>query len=797
MKTKKLLSVALIALMLLSCIPIFASAATVKLDRNNMKIIPPTYSKNDINFGEALSTVEIIGGTVYYIQPETGDLLEVPGHFEWNNPDLAPTIVGNYSASLKFIPVDTETYGSSVRVLTLLFKNALMEGYTWDRLTIHGTYTEIVTPPAFTCDAGARLTMYPNYTKTGGKVVDADGKDVTSYGQFYIDDTGSGGKNEYLYEDTYVTARWDDIQKAGYESAYYENVLVKVTKVSATLKTAPSIPAVYVGTTIGEAMEQLTATVTLKGTGSYSDTSAKFWEVNYPEGCDANTPITEDMTLSLTYNHPGATNTLSADVAVSTYSRPLAVITELPTASTVGIKPGMKVSALTLTGGKAVLEGSETEVAGTFSFVEPDALLRSDINILKVAFTPDDLSACEPTEGEIKVSITSLIINKPTVEVINFKEGMTAADVVITGGETTEPGTFSVMYPDGQLRVGFNSVEIKFTPSAEGAEYFDTFNAVLNLKYKIRFVDADGNDIIPEITIKSAAVFGSSNIISAYLYDYLNATKITDWQYFDMDGNSLDGTAVPIGKHQYQVKVTSKDTNYEPTMLTFLLTLEPTYFNATTRYDYVNKYLTVIPDNKSISDEFDVWVDGELVGTTTGQKIKWETDESRDYAVTLVHKDTTEGVYALANTEYTMTVKIPRQIFRSDSGLKFTTTGGTYPGNDNYAYKGDVLTLTCTDETFYNWQLSIDGEDWIPEGLTEEDLKKPTITFTMPDCDIFACPNDESRFAAAADCDHLCHSENPIMQMFWKILHFIFRLFNVQQYCDCGMKHYESALFSF
>ena len=54
MKTKKLVSVVLIALMLLSCIPIFASAATVKLDRNNMKIIPPTYSKNDINFGEAL-----------------------------------------------------------------------------------------------------------------------------------------------------------------------------------------------------------------------------------------------------------------------------------------------------------------------------------------------------------------------------------------------------------------------------------------------------------------------------------------------------------------------------------------------------------------------------------------------------------------------------------------------------------------------------------------------------------------------------------------------------------------------
>ncbi|MBQ3086341.1 MAG: hypothetical protein IJC45_03315, partial [Clostridia bacterium] len=380
------------------------------------------------------------------------------------------------------------------------------------------------------------------------------------------------------------------------------------------------------------------------------------------------------------------------------------------------------------------------------------------------------------------------------VEVVNFKEGMTAADVVITGGETTEPGTFSVMYPDGQLRVGFNSVEIKFTPSAEGAEYFDTFNAVLNLKYKIRFVDADGNDIIPEIKTIPGVLLEDKSSIAYSLFSYLECKRNTV-AFFDMEGNSVDGSKVPVGRHQYQVYVTTKDTNYEPAMLTFFLTLEPTYFNATTRYNYVNHYLTVVPDNKSVTDEFDVWVDGELIGTTTDQKIKWATDESRDYNVTLVHKDTTEGVYALANTEYTMTVKIPREIFRSDSGLSFTATGSTYPGNNNYAYKGDVLTLTCTDETFYNWQLSIGGEDWIPEGLTAEDLKKPTITFTMPDCDIFACPNDESRFAAAADCDHLCHSENPIYQFFWKILHFFIRLLNIQQYCDCGMLHYESAIF--
>ena len=90
MKTRKIISLLLALLMFCTVVPFYASAATVKLDKSNTKIIPPTHSKNDINYGEALSTVEIIGGTVYYIQPETGDLLEVPGHFEWQNPSLAP-----------------------------------------------------------------------------------------------------------------------------------------------------------------------------------------------------------------------------------------------------------------------------------------------------------------------------------------------------------------------------------------------------------------------------------------------------------------------------------------------------------------------------------------------------------------------------------------------------------------------------------------------------------------------------------------------------------------------------------
>ena len=39
-------------------------------------------------------------------------------------------------------------------------------------------------------------------------------------------------------------------------------------------------------------------------------------------------------------------------------------------------------------------------------------------------------------------------------------------------------------------------------------------------------------------------------------------------------------------------------------------------------------------------------------------------------------------------------------------------------------------------------------------------------------------------------CSHLCHSNNFIIKIIWKILRFIFKLFNVNRICACGIAHY-------
>ncbi len=48
-------------------------------------------------------------------------------------------------------------------------------------------------------------------------------------------------------------------------------------------------------------------------------------------------------------------------------------------------------------------------------------------------------------------------------------------------------------------------------------------------------------------------------------------------------------------------------------------------------------------------------------------------------------------------------------------------------------------------------------------------------------------PTDEA-------CDHLCHKDG-ILGFLWKIIRFFYRLFNIQQYCDCGVLHYDAPVF--
>ena len=106
--------------------------------------------------------------------------------------------------------------------------------------------------------------------------------------------------------------------------------------------------------------------------------------------------------------------------------------------------------------------------------------------------------------------------------------------------------------------------------------------------------------------------------------------------------------------------------------------------------------------------------------------------------------------------------------------------------------QGSFVTIGCDLPAFAAWVITDAKGNAVDLGI--EDLTATEITFVMPDYDIVITTKTELEIAAE-NCDHICHSDNPLFQMLWKVLTFIFRLFDVQQYCDCGNLHYDAPLF--
>lgn len=48
----------------------------------------------------------------------------------------------------------------------------------------------------------------------------------------------------------------------------------------------------------------------------------------------------------------------------------------------------------------------------------------------------------------------------------------------------------------------------------------------------------------------------------------------------------------------------------------------------------------------------------------------------------------------------------------------------------------------------------------------------------------------EEKMNGVDSCEHMCHNDGWFIGIFWKIINLFFRIFDIQQYCDCGVLHY-------
>ena len=178
-KTKKSLAVLLAVLMLASFMPLFASAEAITINRNNVKIVPPSVSPAVIEYGQTLADVTLSGGECWYVDPDTGAETLVPGHFEVRSTTTKPSVSDAYSVPLKFVSDDTTQYSN---ITTLLATTATIKSGTWPTLKVNGLDGILVeAPTAADILTGQKLR---EATLTGGVVNDKDGNALTGTWSF-------------------------------------------------------------------------------------------------------------------------------------------------------------------------------------------------------------------------------------------------------------------------------------------------------------------------------------------------------------------------------------------------------------------------------------------------------------------------------------------------------------------------------------------------------------------------------------------------------------------------------------
>ncbi len=295
MKTKKLLSLLLALMMMLSVVPFYASAADpIALTEANVTVWPTV--NGEISYGQKLSDgISLSGGEVQY----NGTVVD--GHFEFIDSDIYPTSGGINIAALKFIPENFDSYtGFEIE-------------YAWDVLYNVNPVTPVLVdenaPPVATeVEAGARLSTS---TISGAAIKNP----IT---------------NEII---TDVVWNWESSRTKVNESGYYP-----------ARATVPS------------------------SNGGYN-------------------PLTVNIYVRI-----------AGDI-------PETAIAEYPTVPELTYNPNVTWADIELTGGKAVIKGTETEVEGTFAIKNLTAVPNAKSTELTIVFTPANAEAALPYEFKIPVKV--------------------------------------------------------------------------------------------------------------------------------------------------------------------------------------------------------------------------------------------------------------------------------------------------------------------------------------------------------------------------------------------------------
>ena len=304
MKTKKLLSILLALMMMLSVVPMYASAATA-LKASNVVTWPTiSYKTADgkMYYGQTQEEALIINDDEV-VQDANGNIVD--GHFEFSNPTQIPS-AGTRKSTITFVPDDTSMYTG--------FKKSF-SSVTYVVEAVTPSYVDEINDPVVATEVEPGSLLSASILSGGAMTNPHNPEEPNLLAAQWI-------WSPSLNDPTTTT-----VSESGYYTAQFLAAEYNMVTTQVYVKIASAIPE----TTIAE----------------------------YPT-------IPE-----LTYN------------------------------------PDVTWADIELTGGKAVIKGTETEVAGTFAIKDTRLAATPNPNFteIEVVFTPDDPEAALPYEFTIPVKV--------------------------------------------------------------------------------------------------------------------------------------------------------------------------------------------------------------------------------------------------------------------------------------------------------------------------------------------------------------------------------------------------------
>ncbi len=339
---------------------------------------------------------------------------------------------------------------------------------------------------------------------------------------------------------------------------------------------------------------------------------------------------------------------------------------------------------------------------------------------------------------KVKSNAASTTITEAPTATLTYDGVTTWADVELTGGkamsgDTEVAGKFTIDNAGSTvIEAGTYTRNITFTPDDTENYLPSTGTATVTVNpAPIKFVDENGADIVPEITVPYGTTFSSGDDICIALKNYLNIQSGVSRNVYVLDdeGNILDHkTTASVGTKEYKVIARTDNKNYGEAVLTFKLTVEPTEVkvNILALTETIN-VAKVNYNDLTPTGTFAIYVDGQLLkdGVKHNETVTWNPTASKIYTIKAVYTPIENDPINVED----VTISIPRSLER-----KITYSDNVLGGSPSYLCGATVtLSANATAETFEGWVITDAAGNTVDLGV---DLTATNITFTMPDFDL-------------------------------------------------------------